>query len=316
MSKYNQKCNLINSASIIIIDFNSAVRTVKYIKDFRNFSHLKFPHFIIIDNSCNFNNLNVLLEGDFKKEATDLTGFLYWDRVNDVAVYDSPINEGFAKGNNIGFHIAKELYNDSIILFSNNDIRFDATFDFRILAKIILENDKIAAVGPRVVGLNGLNQSPYIYQNIYTRWIIPDFLWPINKFFSKDETDIFSLTQSGMVYRLLGAFLVLSAEAFEKIGGFDENTFLYAEELILSERLIKMDYETYYCHDVIVMHEGGYTTNQSMHSHERLKQRFKSEMYYFETYKNVHKSIIILAKWSLTFFFFKKKIIKFIMNKI
>ena len=315
MSEHEQKHDLIESTSVIIIDFNSAERTMKYVEDFRKYSRLDFPHFVIIDNSCNPENLNILLSGSFREEETDLNGRLYFDKANHVAIYAAAENEGFAKGNNIGFHIAKILYNDSTVVFSNNDIIFDDRFDFPRLAKVILDNDKIAAVGPEIVGLDGLNQSPYIYQSIYDRWIIPDLLWPLNKVFFKMNTDIALPTHSGIVYRLLGAFMVLSAEAFEKIGGFDENTFLYAEELILSERLLKKDYQTYYSSDVMIVHEGGYTTKRSMHSREKLKQRFKSEMYYFETYKNIHRSVTIFAQYALNFFLFKKKILDSIRNK-
>lgn len=312
MGKHGLKHDLIWGTSVIIIDFNSAERTLKYIKDFKKFSRLEFPHYVIVDNSCNPKNLSILLSASFREEVTDLKGHLYCDKANQVAVYAAPVNEGFAKGNNIGFHIAKKLYNDPIVLFSNNDIIFDAKFDFPRLARVILDNDKIAAVGPKIVGLDGLNQSPYIYQSIYERWIIPDLLWPFNKVFFKTNTDIALPTRSGMVYRLLGAFIVLSAEAFEKIGGFDESTFLYAEELILSERLLKKNYQTYYSSDVMIVHEGGYTTKRAMRSQEQLKQRFKSEMYYFETYKNVPRPVTIFAQYALNFFLFKKKILDFI----
>ncbi len=116
MSEHDQEHNLTDSASVIIIDFNSAGKTLKYIKDFRKFSRLRLPHFVIVDNSCNPENLNILLEGNFREEVTDLNEGLYWDKTNQVVVYAAKSNEGFAKGNNIGFHIAKKLYNDSIAL--------------------------------------------------------------------------------------------------------------------------------------------------------------------------------------------------------
>ena len=316
MSCHDSEIKEIDSTTVIIIDFNSAARTIKYIQDFRKFSQLKYPHFVVVDNSCNENNLDVLIEGDFCKEKTEFDGNLYLNRKCLVAVYEATANEGFAKGNNIGFKIAKKIFDDQIIVFSNNDIIFDETFDFSLLVKIILNNKKIAAIGPKIVGVDGRNQTPYIYQNIYERWIFPNLLWPLNKLLLRKKTDIVPLNQCGSVYRLLGAFMVVSASVFEEINGFDENTFLYAEELILSERLSKMNYETYYCPDVTLVHEGGFTTKKSMYSIERLQRRFVSEIYYFKTYRHVHEFTINLAKLSLAFFVLKKKIIRVLSKKV
>lgn len=64
-------------------------------------------------------------------------------------------------------------------------------------------------------------------------------------------------TRNCKVVMLSGAALAIRKVAFEHVGGFDENIFLYFEDDDLSARLVKAGYELHYIHDAVVRHTLG-----------------------------------------------------------
>lgn len=302
--------------SVVIIDFNSAARTVKYIKDFIAPSDVKDLSFIVVDNSANKNNAD-----SFRSEMKD-ADFSY---SNNVFIHESGIetvfhvnekNEGFAKANNIGAKIARERYHPDFLLFSNSDILFDERFRLSKLIEVMNADESIGLLGPEVIGLDGKRQSPAKYLDIYRKHIIPELLWPLHKFIpglSRMNFDTVFNAVSGEVYRVIGAFMLMKADVFFDIGCFDENTFLYAEEVILSERLSRAGKKVYFYDGVTIVHEGGVTTkgNDIGEKKSYIAKRnriFESEMYFYSQYKNVNGIVIGLAKLCFSFYLLKLKI--------
>ena len=87
--------------------------------------------------------------------------------------------------------------------------------------------------------------------------------------------------------------MLVDACSFMEVGMFDEETFLYYEEPILAERLLKIKKRMYFASDVEIVHfEGGST--------KRNKKRDKIEMdscvYYMKQYKHVPEWVLWLLK--------------------
>jgi len=77
---------------------------------------------------------------------------------------------------------------------------------------------------------------------------------------------------------------MISNECINEIGLFDENTFLYHEEVILGEVMNQKGFDTYYLTDSVVIHEHGQSTKD-------LKAFaytcfVESEIYYLKKYMN------------------------------
>ena len=104
--------------------------------------------------------------------------------------------------------------------------------------------------------------------------------------------------------------MLCDAYKFEKAGKFDEKTFLYAEELILSERMKKKGYKTYYESGATIIHEGGFTTKKNYIPLRKLKQRLESELYYYKEYKKVKPIYIKMTKVLFSFYSWKISILK------
>ena len=93
------------------------------------------------------------------------------------------------------------------------------------------------------------------------------------------------------------SFLMVEAEAFFRAGMFDENTFLYAEENILSERLGTIGKGCWFNPSVQVVHEHGSTVNEHLRNKESALMQFRSMAYYYMHYKGYSHLSSVLAEW-------------------
>jgi GT2 family glycosyltransferase len=65
---------------------------------------------------------------------------------------------------------------------------------------------------------------------------------------------------SGYVDQVMGAFMFMRHSVFEKVGYFDEQFFVYSEELDFSKRLSDIGGKSYYNTDITAIHSGQGTT--------------------------------------------------------
>jgi len=63
-------------------------------------------------------------------------------------------------------------------------------------------------------------------------------------------------------YRVMWGFMLVDLEVMEEVSWFDENTFFYAEERILAEKLLKQGYRMAYTDSVYVRHVHGSPTKK------------------------------------------------------
>lgn len=263
--------------SMIIVDYKSMDKTIEYIKECAwNIEGLN--HFVIVDNAS---------ETSFEPRRTAVEG-------KDVYIVSSGENGGYAKGNNFGAKVAKEIWNDDYYIFSNNDLKFRKLFFLDEFIKPFQEDRNISVVGPKVIGLSGDNQNP-----------LPDLTWKqmlFGHFLSllppkgmKRRQQLMS-EKAGKTTAVVGAFMCAKAQDFWNVGGFDENTFLFCEEMILSKRLETIGKYMYYNDSVEVIHEHGVTVNSTVGIIKSLRADFNSRYYYAKEYCKAGKGWLILSK--------------------
>lgn len=324
--------------TVVIIDYKSFDRTIRYINDFlANIKSKDKVNFVIVDNSINSDNFESLKKGlDINNKVLDVTNEIVNNNVLpegeakqvlklqydfsgmsiEIVLIENSKNSGFAKGNNMGASVTQFLFKSPYIIFSNNDIIFEEKLDLDLFENCFNNDKSIALIGPKVVGLDGTAQSPHKKLSFFTRWTREYMSWPITysirrlglrKFLSSE--DLIHLNSSSYVYRIIGAFMVFKSDKFFEIGMFDENTFLYCEELIIAERLIRKKLKTYFLNEVKIIHENGGTTKKSISNIKKLKIRFNSEAYYFENYVGVRKINIRLTKFFLYTYIYTRTLI-------
>ena len=275
--------------SMIIVDYKSMDKTYEYIKDcIWNIEGLE--HFVIVDNAS---------ETAFEPKKITIEG-------KDVYIVSSGENSGYAKGNNLGAKTARDIWNDDYYIFSNNDLKFPRLFFLEKFLEPFHEDENVAVVGPKVIGLMGEEQNP-----------LPDLTWkqmlfghflsllpPKGMIKAKEIKN-----KSGRTTAVVGAFMCAKAEDFWSVGGFDENTFLFCEEVILSKRLEKIGKYMYYNDSVEIIHEHGTTVKSTIGIINSLKTDFNSRYYYAKEYCNANGFWLLLSKvnYGIVIFLFRIK---------
>ncbi len=163
-------------------------------------------------------------------------------------------NTGFAKGNNKAVKQAKGEY----ICFLNPDMVI-AEDTFTKLINHVLHLPDLGAAGIRLIDGSG-NFLPESKRNIP----YPDVA--IKKLFGSDRSyyaDHLDEKDSDNVEILVGAFLFMKRTVFEEIGGFDEDYFMYGEDIDLSYRLLKSGYKNYYLGEITAIHFKGESTSKN-----------------------------------------------------
>ena len=306
---------------VVLIDFNSQQRTIQYISDLLKSSDITIDVLTVIDNSPGYDNFYALEKSairiGFKSSlqskqidegCIDKIFHGYIGKTEIIFIH-SRDNLGFAKANNLGLRVIRSCYNVNYILFSNSDILFiDNKVNLGILIDVLRKNKSGFLVGPQVVYPDGRPQSPCRYVSLIRRWWKPALFWPIAIHSKSSNREIIINAKEGKVYRIIGAFMLADAKKLEEIGGFDNTTFLYAEELILAERGKKFGYDVLYTPEVKIIHENGVTVRKNKTPASRdfkLRQMLKSDLYYYRQYIGVNRFVIFLTKFVVGFYLFK-----------
>jgi GT2 family glycosyltransferase len=195
-------------------------------------------------------------------------------------------NRGFGAGCNRGVRHASGRY----LLFLNPDSRFrnDVIAE---LVRFLDSHPLAAAAAPMLVDEHG-NALPNAVQPLPT--LFNEFLqhstltyrFPRCSWFSEQYLSGWDYSSTQEVESVNGTCLMVRAEVFRSIGGFDEAFFLYSEELDLNCRIRKAGRQVWYVHTGCVMHEQHHTTVQVLGSLSGIVlQSMRSQHYYFQKHR-------------------------------
>ena len=169
----------------------------------------------------------------------------------EVKLIENKENFGFSKGNNIGVAQAKGEY---ICILNPDTVVAEDTF--KILLGFSSSRKDLGIVGCQLINGAGefLPESkrniPYVRASLYK--LIGNAKMYYASHLGQDET--------GKVDVLVGAFMFLKREVFNLVNGFDEDYFMYGEDIDLSYRVLKSGYQNYYVGDATIIHFKGEST--------------------------------------------------------
>ena len=176
--------------SLIIVDYNSIKQTINYINNFLDkFIIEEDLNIVIVDNSLDENGLEYIKTLQLEEINIDKSlllgkdGAVFLYRNTKLAVIAAKENLGYAKGNNLGAKASDNLFNDKYYLFSNNDLNLQENVEFKELEEIFKKDESIAVVGPKIVNIEGIIQSPRKNMCIWRGMT----LWYINLLLSKKQ---------------------------------------------------------------------------------------------------------------------------------
>lgn len=287
---------------IVLVNYKTIDKSVTYVRN--ELTKIKTNYrLVIVNNSCTDESNKALTEGCGGYLVTDPDNI---DPKAKVYVLGAKDNLGYAKGNNLGADFLNAHFDINYFLFTNNDLKLvDKDIVERLIEKAE-QHDDIGAIGPKVVGLDGKDQSPFIKRNIWLHVILGlffPFLCHLS-FFRKKILKRGITHSSGFCHSIIGAFFLCRVQAFKEINGFDNETFLFAEEDIIASRLQYAGYRVYYFDEVKVIHEHHVTVNSHLEFSEVLNISLKSQIIYFRKYRNSNILTITLMRLSFMYYLY------------
>jgi len=205
-------------------------------------------------------------------------------RFPKVKLIENSSNLGFPKGNNIGVAVAKGNY---ICILNPDTVVADDTFE-KILAFAEKQNN-LGIVGCKLIDGSG-NFLPESKRGIPTPFVALTKifglyqLFPNWELFNRYYAQHLSENETGKVDILVGAFMIMKRDLYNEIGGFDENCFMYSDDIDLSYLALKSGKSNYYFHETSVIHYKGESTVKD----GLYMKRFRDAMQFF--YKKHYKS--------------------------
>lgn len=174
----------------------------------------------------------------------------------EVRLIRSDTNLGFAAANNRAFPLATGRY---IVLLNS-----DAFLHEGALRKAIAYMDaeeSVGLAGARLVGRDGSWQpSARLFPSLLNDFLTLSGLaskYPESHFFGRFDRKWRKDPTPDDVDWVPGAFSIIRKTVLDRIGFFDENFFLYYEEVDLCRRIKYAGYAVRYLPDVVVIHLGG-----------------------------------------------------------
>jgi N-acetylglucosaminyl-diphospho-decaprenol L-rhamnosyltransferase len=209
--------------SVIIVSYNTRTYTIKAMQSALNSTGFKPGEIEVI-----------MVDNNSPDDSVDYTR----KHLPEVKIVANKENRGFGGGNNQGVNEAKGEY----LLLLNPDAFLEPD-SLRIMTDLMIKNDDVVSVGPQLRFEDGTMQASAGYLPTparVTAWMWwPDKLPVIKKLFP-EPYHVYDLEWHKTDHYpewLMGACIMFRRSEFQKAGGFDDQIFMYAEEVELYRRL-------------------------------------------------------------------------------
>ena len=171
----------------------------------------------------------------------------------DTIRLECPENLGYSRGNNRGAErLRRECPDLEFLLICNDDVELIEPQSLKAMVEALEENSCRGIVGPDCIGPDSLHQSPW------------DSADDLGRRESWRRRPVPFGGVSRQCYAVRGCFLMVRAEPFFQVGGFDEEFFLFFEEPVLGERFARIGLTTWYESSAKVRHLGSATIRRSL----------------------------------------------------
>lgn len=169
-----------------------------------------------------------------------------------VKTVDNKKNLGFAKGINEAVKKTHGKY----LLFLNPDTEL-VDGNLRGIIDIFEKDDLVGVVGGKMVDFNGRDElscaRQYSLPRVFFLAVGLDGIFG-NRFSPNSQKEVYSVS---------GGFMAVRASLFEKLHGFDENFFMYIEDIEFCLRVNRVGYKVIFSPAVTVKHLGQGSSNRS-----------------------------------------------------
>jgi N-acetylglucosaminyl-diphospho-decaprenol L-rhamnosyltransferase len=244
---------------IVIVNWNSGEQLAACLRSVAEYGGRDVASVVVVDNGSR--------DGSDQVEVPGLP----------LEVIRTGENLGFGRACNLGARRGTAPY----LLFLNPDAELRADAIGRAVAWLDTPgHERTGVVGVRLVGASGEvhrhcarfpTWRSFIGNSLGLTRILRPWFPPILMLDFDHRT-------SRPVDHVMGAFYLIRRELFERLAGFDEDFFVYLEDLDLSRRVSRAGYDIYYLAEAEAYHKQGGTSDQ-VKAH-RLLYALNSNMIY------------------------------------
>lgn len=232
--------------SIIIVNYNVKEFLQNLLHSIEKASSNIVKEIIVVDNASDDGSVEVIKE-----------------KFPSVKLLENKINVGFGRANNQGLAIAKGKY----FLFINPDcIVSEDTLDKMI--SFFESHPDCGLAGCKILNSDGTLQlacrrsfpGPW---TSFTKVTGLSNIFSSSRIFARYNLTYLDENKTYEVDAVSGSFMMIRKEVYQKTGGFDEQFFMYGEDLDLCYRVQKNDYKVFYVHSTQIIHYKGESTKRS-----------------------------------------------------
>ena len=168
-----------------------------------------------------------------------------------VRLFENKENLGFSKGNNLGIAAARGEF---LCILNPDTVLGEDTF--KEILSFFNTTNNIGVVGCKLINGAGVFL-PESKRNIpYPFVALKKLFGNSNRYYANH----LAASDNGQVDILVGAFMFMKKEVFDSVNGFDEDFFMYGEDIDLSFRIKKRGYNNYYFGKLTAIHFKGEST--------------------------------------------------------
>ncbi len=191
----------------------------------------------------------IIIDNDSSDDSCQMVKELF----PEIILIENNENVGFSKANNQAVKIAKGEY---VCILNPDTAAEEDTF-----IKSLKYAESISNLGALGIYLmDGIGSFlPESKRNLPTPKASLLKLLGIGRSYYANHINEYS---QGEVSVLVGAFMLLKKSVYNDVGGFDEDYFMYGEDIDLSYKLIKAGYKNHYLGNTSILHYKGESTKK------------------------------------------------------
>jgi hypothetical protein len=294
---------------IVVLNFNNVADTLHAVQSILSATDATNHVLIVVDNASTDNSWSVLTQSSiFNKHVLELNDEKkqHFEKIPAVHLLQTIANKGYAFGNNCG--IKKILQDESVeyIWVLNNDVELAVNCIDEVQKALLQETSlKLGVWGTLLVNFDTKNHLQALAGKYHpligkTKLLLPNL--PVKNL----SVSIVKINSEKANY-LIGASILFSRAFLAEVGLFNEQYFLYAEEIDIFLRAKKKKYEKSIISKAIVYHKEGSTTkstnqlnnirNTFIEFHNCRSKLIFTKNYYPAYYPIVYLLIMINLLW-------------------
>lgn len=282
--------------SCVILNYNDAETTINLVNKISAYTCLR--NIIVVDNCSSDNS---------------------WDALDAVRGKDKVVtiktekNGGYGYGNNCGVRYAYDTLKEAYVLIINPDVEFTEACLYACIQALKHGSDR-AVVSPVQLDIAGKRVRQYAWNlSSGLRTLLPSEFLMRHTLFPLPCVKVDFSEEEVQVDCVPGSFLLVDAEKFLQVGGYNEDIFLYCEEITLGNRLRKAGWKTILLPQQTYLHMHSVSVRKSIPKIVN-QRRFQNEsmLVYLKEACGYGKIRHFLAKWFLKFCLLEERLIAFV----